>query len=75
MRKRRSFDDITFYLPYLHTEASVLDYLPNQSLLILDNPESLQNHLLDLNVQAQEMKARFEQEDVRVPAKTEVSIF
>ncbi len=62
LRQRRSFDDITFYLPYLHTEASVLDYLPRRGLLILDNPESLQNHILDLDAQAQEMKAHFEQE-------------
>lgn len=62
LRKQRSFDDITFYLPYLHTEASVLDYLPKNGLLILDNPESLQNHILDLDAQAQEMKERFEQD-------------
>jgi len=28
LRHKRSFDDITFYLPYLHDQASVLDYLP-----------------------------------------------
>lgn len=62
LRQRRSFDDIAFYLPYLHTEASVLDYLPKDGLLVLDNPESLQNHILDLDAQAQEMKTRLEQE-------------
>lgn len=62
LRQRRSFDDISFYLPYLHQEASVLDYLPKTGLLILDNPESLQNNILDLDAQSQEMKARFEQE-------------
>ncbi|HEU5378748.1 MAG TPA: transcription-repair coupling factor [Ktedonobacteraceae bacterium] len=62
LRQRRSFDDITFYLPYLHNEASVLDYLPKRGLLILDNPESLQNHILDLDAQALEMKERFEKE-------------
>lgn len=62
LRQRHSFDDIAFYLPYLHAEASVLDYLPRRSLLILDNPESLQNHILDLDSQAQEVKTRFEQE-------------
>ncbi len=62
LRQRRSFEDITFYLPYLHNEASVLDYLPKRGLLILDNPESLHNHVLDLDAQAQEMKERFEQE-------------
>lgn len=62
LRQRHSFDDIAFYLPYLHQEASVLDYLPKSGLLILDNPESLQNHILDLDAQSQELKARFEQE-------------
>jgi transcription-repair coupling factor (superfamily II helicase) len=62
LQQKHSFDDITFYLPYLHTEASVLDYLPKGGLLILDNPESIQNHILDLDAQAQEMKERFEQE-------------
>jgi transcription-repair coupling factor (superfamily II helicase) len=62
LRQRHSFDDITFYLPYLHAEASVLDYLPKRGLLILDNPEVLQNHILDLDAQAAEMKERFEQE-------------
>jgi transcription-repair coupling factor (superfamily II helicase) len=62
LRQGRSFDDISFYLPYLHAEACVLDYLPKNGLLILDNPESLQNHILDLDAQAQEMKERFEQE-------------
>jgi transcription-repair coupling factor (superfamily II helicase) len=62
LRQGRSFDDIAFYLPYLHAEACILDYLPAGGLLILDNPESLQNHVLDLDAQAQEMKTRFEQE-------------
>jgi transcription-repair coupling factor (superfamily II helicase) len=62
LRQGHSFDDIAFYLPYLHAEACVLDYLSGGGLLVLDNPESLQNRLLDLDAQAQEMKARFEQE-------------
>jgi transcription-repair coupling factor (superfamily II helicase) len=61
LRQGHSFDDITFYLPYLHTVASVLDYLPKEGLLILDNPEGLQNRLLDLDNQALEMKERLEQ--------------
>lgn len=62
LRQCRSFEDIVFYLPYLHNEASILDYLPQRGLLILDNPESLHNHILDLDAQAQEMKERFERE-------------
>ena len=62
LRKRRSFDDITFYLPYLHPQASALDYLPSRGIVILDNPESIQNHIAELEGQAQEMKERFEQD-------------
>jgi transcription-repair coupling factor (superfamily II helicase) len=60
LRHSRSFDDIAFYLPYLHPTATVLDYLAPGGLLILDNPESLQNHIAELDAQAQEMKERFE---------------
>jgi len=60
LRHGRSFDDIAFYLPYLHPAATVLDYLAPGGLLILDNPESLQNHIAELDAQAQEMKERFE---------------
>ncbi|HEY0753424.1 MAG TPA: transcription-repair coupling factor [Ktedonobacteraceae bacterium] len=62
LRQRHSFDDIAFYLPYLHNEASVLDYVPKNGLLILDNPESLQNHILDLDAQSLDIKERFEKE-------------
>ncbi len=60
MRQQRSFDDITFYLPYLHAQATVLDYLPTSGLVILDNPESIQHRITELDAQAQELKARFE---------------
>jgi transcription-repair coupling factor (superfamily II helicase) len=60
LRHGRSFDDITFYLPYLHPQASVMDYLPTSGLVILDNPEGIQNRIAELDVQAQEMKERFE---------------
>ena len=60
LRQQRSFDDITFYLPYLHAQASVLDYLTRSGLVILDNPEGIQNHITELEVQAKEMKERFE---------------
>jgi len=60
LRHERSFDDITFYLPYLHAQASVMDYLPTSGLVILDNPEGIQNHIAELDAQAQEMKERFE---------------
>jgi transcription-repair coupling factor (superfamily II helicase) len=62
LRQRRSFDDITFYLPYLHPRATVLDYLSKNGLLVLDNPESIQNHIAEMDAQAQEMKERFERD-------------
>ncbi len=60
LRHKRSFEDITFYLPYLHDQASVLDYLPKSGLLILDNPESIQNRIMALDAQAEAIKARLE---------------
>jgi len=62
LRQCRSFDDIVFYLPYLHEQATVLDYLPRNGLLILDNPASIQNHIIELDVQAKEIKENHERE-------------
>ena len=62
LSQRRSFDDIAFYLPYLHNQATALDYLPRHGLLVLDNPASIQNHVTALDAQAQEMKERLERE-------------
>ena len=62
LRQRRSFDDIAFYLPYLHQQATVLDYLPRQGLLILDNPASIQVQIAELDTQASDMKEQHERE-------------
>ena len=62
LRQRHSFDDIAFYLPYLHQQATILDYLPRNGLLILDNPGSIQNRIAELDAQAVEMKESFERE-------------
>ncbi len=62
LRQRRSFEDIAFYLPYLHNPATILDYLPRNGLLILDNPGSIQNHIAELDSQVQEIKERLERE-------------
>ncbi len=62
LRRGRSFDDIAFYLPYLHSPATVLDYLPPHGLIILDNPDSIQNRIAELDAQAQEMKEQFERD-------------
>ncbi|GER86676.1 transcription-repair-coupling factor [Dictyobacter vulcani] len=62
LNQRRSFEDIAFYLPYLHTPASIIDYLPRHGLLILDNPASIQNHIAQLESQAQETREQHEKE-------------
>ncbi len=62
LRHGRSFDDIAFYLPYLHDHATILDYLPRNGLLILDNPASIQNHITELDEQTREIKERLETE-------------
>jgi len=67
LRQRHSFDDIAFYLPYLHGPATVLDYLPRGGLLVLDNPESIQRYIAELDEQAQEMKERFERDRENPP--------
>ncbi|MBE3560906.1 MAG: transcription-repair coupling factor [Ktedonobacteraceae bacterium] len=62
LRQHHSFDDIAFYLPYLHDRATVLDYLPRNGLLILDNPGSIQNRVVEFEAQALEVKERLERE-------------
>ncbi|MBV9688170.1 MAG: hypothetical protein JO202_00495, partial [Ktedonobacteraceae bacterium] len=62
LRQHHSFDDIAFYLPYLHQQATILDYLPYHGLLILDNPGSIHNRIAELDAQAVEMKESFERE-------------
>ncbi len=64
LRQRKSFEDIAFYLPYLHERATILDYLPRNGLLILDNPASIQNRISELDAQAQEMKDQLERERI-----------
>jgi transcription-repair coupling factor (superfamily II helicase) len=62
LRQQKSFEDIPFYLPYLHPPATVLDYLPKTGLLILDNPTNIQNHIMNLDLHIQELKERLERE-------------
>jgi transcription-repair coupling factor (superfamily II helicase) len=62
LRQQRSFEDIAFYLPYLHSQATILDYLPRNGLLLLDNPAMIQNRILELERQAQEIKEEHERE-------------
>ncbi len=65
--QQRSFEDITFYLPYLHDRATILDYLPRTGLLVIDNPASIQNHALEMDAQAEAIKTRLEQDHENPP--------
>lgn len=47
LRSRSSFDDIALYLPYLHREASVLEYIPSDALVFLDGPDHLETLTYD----------------------------
>ncbi len=39
------FDEIEFYLPYLHPdECSAFDYLPSDTILVLDEPMQIKSH-------------------------------
>ncbi len=62
LRQKRSFEDIAFYIPYLHNQATIMEYLSRNGLLIFDNPGSIQSHIADYDAQAQEMKEQFERE-------------
>ncbi len=67
LRQGRSFDDIAFYLPYLHSTANILDYLPRNGLLLLDNPEQIYRRIGELDDQAEEMRERFERDRENPP--------
>ncbi len=68
LRQGHSFSDIAFYLPYLHSPATILDYLPRGGLLMLANSESIQRRIAELDQQALEMKERFEH-DHEIPSQ------
>ena len=74
LRNRRSFDDIAFYLPYLHSSATILDYLPRGGLLVLDNPETIQNRIAEFDDQAVEMKERLEHDHENPPRLRDVYV-
>jgi transcription-repair coupling factor (superfamily II helicase) len=62
LRQRRSFEDIVFYLPYLHESVTLLDYLPTSALIVLNEAEHIQNRIRELDAQAQEIRERLEAE-------------
>ena len=39
------FDDIEYYLPYLHSEdTSIFDYIPQDTLVVIDEPMQIKSH-------------------------------
>jgi len=62
LRDRQSFADIAFYLPYLHPQASLLDYLPADGLLVLHDAEAVERTALALAEQGEEVRDRLVRE-------------
>jgi transcription-repair coupling factor (superfamily II helicase) len=62
LRAGQSFDDLVFYLPYLHRPATLLDYLPAEGVLALDMADRLEDVALRLEAQAEEVRASLERE-------------
>ena len=56
-----SFHGIEWYLPYFYAQpASLLDYLPKEALLIIDDAAELLATAGDLEIQAEELRAELE---------------
>ena len=57
MRSRRLSE---FLIPYLHpTPASLLDYLPRQALVLIDDRQSLETAISEIEEQAVAMRRDF----------------
>ncbi len=67
LRAGQSFDDLVFYLPYLHRTATLLDYLPAEGVLALDMPDRLEDVARRLEEQAEEVRASLEREGENPP--------
>ncbi len=62
LRYSQSFDDIAFYLPYLHEPASLLAYLPASGLLVLHDAEAPRRTSDELAEQGEEVRDRLERD-------------
>src|SRR5690348_12601290 len=62
LRYSQSFDDIAFYLPYLHEPDSLLAYLPPSSLLVLHDADALRRTTDELAQQGEEVRDRLERD-------------
>ncbi len=67
LRGRQSFDDLVFYLPYLHHPATLLSYLTPDAVLALDMPDRLEEGAQRLAEQAEEVRASLERSGENPP--------
>jgi transcription-repair coupling factor (superfamily II helicase) len=67
LRAGMSFDDIAFYLPYLHRLASPLEYLPDDGLLVLQDRGAIERTAQELAEQAEEVRDRLERDGENPP--------
>ena len=68
LRGAQSFDDIAFYLSYLHQPATLLDYLPAQSVLVLHDADAVRRTAENLAEQAEEVRDRLERDGELPPS-------
>jgi transcription-repair coupling factor (superfamily II helicase) len=67
LRAAQSFEDIAFYLPYLHAPTLPLTYLPPDGLLVLHDREAVERTARELAAQAEEVRDRLERDGENPP--------
>ena len=67
LRAGQSFEDIAFYLPFLHQPASPLSYLPADGLLMLHDYEGIEQTARELAAQMEEVRDRLERDGENPP--------
>ncbi|HEV7126545.1 MAG TPA: transcription-repair coupling factor, partial [Ktedonobacterales bacterium] len=67
LRAGQSFEDIAFYLPYLHEVASPLDYLPAAGVLVVQDYPGIERSARALAEQATEVGDRLERDGENPP--------
>ncbi len=67
LRAQQSFDDLVFYLPYLHRPATLISYLPADGVLALDMPDRLEEAAQRLAEQGEEVRVSLQREGENPP--------
>ncbi|HET9979308.1 MAG TPA: CarD family transcriptional regulator, partial [Ktedonobacterales bacterium] len=67
LRARQSFDDIAFYLPYLHAPASLLDYLPADSVVVLNDAQQTTAAMEEFEALGEELRDQLERDGENPP--------